>query len=322
MHNLIHFYYQNKKKIWKVIIIIALIIALIQILNYIVGRNGTSNNKNNNKVSSSKILEDVNGKEPTNTIVSSEKSLVDGNELSSTSLKTAKQAINDFINCCNNGEVDKAYNLLTEECKEELYPTIEFFKTNYIDGIFKEPKVCIIENWTNRTYKVTITEDMLTTGNNINGTESIDYITIAGDKDNYKLNVNSYIGRTKINKTTEKKDLEVKVVSKDTYMDYEKYNIEINNKSEKNVILDNLEKNNTIYLEDSNKVRYNVQIYKLQKNDMIINSGIKREVEIAFSNGYTTSRKMENLVFSKLIFNDKSNVESNGQETYEFYIDL
>ena len=50
---------------------------------------------------------------------------------------------------------------------------------------------------------------------------------------------------------------------------------------------------------------------------MMINSGVKKNIEITFSNGYTTSRKLKYLVFSKLISN---NIDK--QTTYAFYINL
>lgn len=315
MHNIIHFYYQNKKKIWTVILITALIIGIIKFLNYMAGNKKPNNNKNQYKNS----IEEINGQEPTNAIISNNSSLVDGEELSPHSLKTAKETINSFIDYCNNGEVENAYNVLTNECKEELYPTLDIFKNNYWKDFFREPKMCIIENWTNMTYKVTVIEDMITTGNNPDKNTYIDYMTIVSDGNVNKLNINNYIGRKEINKKTEKNNIIAKVISKDTYMDYEKYNIQIDNNSDKNVMLDNLEESDTIYLQDSKEVKYNSYNYKIQRNDMIINKGMKKNIEITFSNGYTPSRELKYLVFSRLISN---NSDINNQETYAFYIEL
>lgn len=318
MHNIIHFYYQNKKKILTIILITALVIGIIKFLNYMVG----NKKYNNNQYQDNNIIIDMNEGEPTNTIILDNNSLVDGGQISSASVTAAKNTIDNFINYCNNGEIEDAYNILSDECKEELYPTIDIFKQNYINGFFDKQRMCVIENWTNMTYKVTIVDDMLTTGNNIDKNAYIDYMTIVQDKDIYKLNINNYIGRTEINKTTEKNDIEINVISKDTYMDYEKYNIQVNNKSNNNVILDNLEESDTIYLQDLKDIKYSAQNYKIQKNDMIINSGIKKNIEITFSNGYIASREFKYLVFSKLISNANKDNDINSQETYTFYINL
>lgn len=318
MHSIRHFYYQNKKKIWIIIIVVVVIIGIINLLNYLLKQRNSGNNKQIND----NIIENINGKENTNAIVSDNKSLVDGTSISSNSLKIAKEIINNFISYCNNGEVEQAYDLLTEECKEELYPTLEVFKKNYWQGFFTRNKVALIENWTSSTYKVTIIEDMLATGNVADTDTYIEYMTLLEKNKTYKLNINNYIGRTEINKTSEKNDLEIKVVSKDTYMDYEVYNLQINNKSEKNVILDTLQDSDTIYLQDTKEIKYKAHNHKLQANDLTINKGTKKNIEVTFSNGYTTSRKIEYLVFSKLISDYKNNLDINNQETYTFYIDI
>lgn len=315
MRNILHFYYQNRKKIWAIILVIVIIIGLIRLLNYIVGHK--SPDSNNNIYQDNNIIKDINGNSSTNAIISSNNSLVDGGKISSSTLKSAKDTIESFINYCNNGEVEQAYNLLTDECKEELYPTLEIFRENYWKGFFEKQRICVIENWTSNTYKITITEDMLTTGNSINKNSYIDYVTIVKSENSYKLNINNYIGSTEINRSTEKNDIEIKVLRKNTYMDYETYEIQVNNKSKNNIILDNLEQSDTIYLQDSKDIKYIAQNYKLQNNDMMINSGVKKNIEITFSNGYTTSRKLKYLVFSKLISN---NIDK--QETYAFYINL
>lgn len=319
MRNILHFYYQNRKKIWMIILIIVIIIGLIRLANYIVGH---KSHNPDNTYQNGNTIKDINGNSSTNAIISSNNSLVDGGQISSSTLKTAKDTIESFINYCNNGEVEQAYNLLTDECKEELYPTLEIFRENYWKGFFEKQRICVIENWIGNTYKVTITEDMLTTGNSINKNSYIDYVTIVRSENSYKLNINNYIGRKEINKTTEKNGIEVNVVRKDTYMDYETYEIQVNNKSNKDVMLDNLKESDTIYLQDSKDVKYIAQNYKLQNNDMIINSGLKKNIKITFSNGYTTSRELKYLVFSKLISDYNSRVDINKQETYAFYIDL
>lgn len=318
MHIIRHFYYQNKKKIWTIIVVVVVIIVIINLLNYLLKQRDITNNKQIND----NIIENINGKENTNAIISDNKSLVDGTPISSNSLKTAKELINNFVSYCNNGEVEQAYELLTEECKEELYPTLEIFKKNYWQGLFNKKKVAIIENWINSTYKVTIIEDMLATGNTTDTNKYIEYVTLVEKNKSYKLNINNYIGRTEINKTNEKNSIEIKVISKDTYMDYEIYNLQVNNKSEKNIILDTLQNSDTIYLQDEKEIKYKAYNYKLQANDITINQGTKKNIEITFSNGYTTGRKIEYLVFSKLISNYRNDVDINNQETYTFYIDI
>lgn len=315
MRNLIHFYYQNKQKIWKVILIIALILIMIQILNNI----AVNDNSTNNIVNTENTGNNSNKKEESNTVISSNNSLVNGQQISSTKLKEAQEIINSFIEACNNGNVQEAYNILTEECKEELYPTLEIFKENYWRGLFKSKKMCFIENWTESTYKVSIEEDVLSTGN-VNQSKYMEYMTIIEDGDLYKLNINNYIGRTKINKKAKINDVEISVITKDTYLDYEIYNLQIINNSEKDILLDSLEDVDTIYLRDAKNIKYSAYMHKLLKSDMLISPGLTRNIEITFSNGYITNRKYDSIVFSELVFDYQADREK--QEIKQISIDI
>ena len=106
--------------------------------------------------------------------------------------KEAKKIIDNFVTYCNNGEIEEAYNLLSEECKEELFPDLETFKNNYHSKIFTDYKMYNLMAWINSdncfTYKVEITEDILTTG----GASELnieDYYTIVKNNNEYKLNI-------------------------------------------------------------------------------------------------------------------------------------
>ena len=69
-----------------------------------------------------------------------------------------------FINHCMNGNIQEAYNMLTENCKNEKYKTINEFKSNYIDTLFNvKIEEYRIEN-ENEIYTIYLTEDMLVTG--------------------------------------------------------------------------------------------------------------------------------------------------------------
>jgi len=74
--------------------------------------------------------------------------------------------------------------MLTDRCKEWLYPTLKNFKINYIDNIFEgKEKVYSFENWYKNTYYVTITESSLSTGKILAEKEAKhDYITIDNQK--------------------------------------------------------------------------------------------------------------------------------------------
>lgn len=307
MYNLIRFFNQNRKKIFWIILIIVFLFLLIQLLDWI-AQNKTNeeiivvNNQTNNKA---------------NELVT-DKSLVSGQTISSSYLNLATDTINEFIDYCNNGELQKAYDMLTDECKEEMFSTIDSFKRIYYDGNFNgEKKSCTIENWVGNTYRINLTGDILSTGNLKNSGTNQDYITIVELDDEIKLNINGYISRKNSNKSTKHDGLEIKIETIDTYMDYEIYNLSIINDTEHAIYLGDCNDTEAIYLLDSYEMKYKFYGNEIAQNQLIISSNSKRNLRIKFSNTYSSNRNIKKLVFSKMIFNYNEYVMTENKEDYE-----
>lgn len=293
------YYNQNKKTIWKVTGIIVFFILLIQLLNYFAKSkniNNISNNINNNSSF-------INNSNYTDLSVSSDKSVL-SNEKMTTSSSSELETINQFFNYCNNGEVDKAYSLLSDECKQEMYPELKYFKNNYYKTVFNGKKKNIsIENWTGSTYKTDINDDILSTGiynkNNIRQ----EYITTIKTNDNqYKLNINNYIGRKVLEKSCKSiPNVELLAKNKDIFMDYEIYTFKIRNNTEMPIMLDNLKRIDSMYLEDSQGLKYSSYTNEIASSELLIRSKETREIKIKYYNKYTSNRIIRNIVFSRVI---------------------
>ena len=78
--------------------------------------------------------------------------------------KKEKGLISKFIQYCNTNEIDKAYDLLSDECKKEKYKTKEEFLQKYIYKFFYinicEDEILKEED----RYIIYLTQDMLITG--------------------------------------------------------------------------------------------------------------------------------------------------------------
>lgn len=294
--NLIRYYNQNRKKIWRILIIIASALLLLQLVNYFYKINHEKaiavNNTNN------VILEN-----PSNSIkVTANESVVTGKSRQTNQLQKETTVIDDFFSYCNNKELQKAYNLLTDECKSQMYNTKEVFEQTYYQDVFKgENKTCSIENWIDNTYKVKIVDDILTTGKSNNGYFKQDYITVERVNDEYKLNINNYIGFTKINKKTTYKNITIEVVSKNTYKEYEEYNIKVTNETENTVLLDRRFDSKTLSIQDSKEVKYSSYSHELTEPMLTVPSGQTKEVTIKFYSSYVSTKKIEYMIFSDLI---------------------
>ena len=310
MHNLKRFYDQNRKGIWMAIIIIASIFILLQLLNYFARRN------NEKELSNSVNIEEININEKTNTNVNlkSSTSAITGESVSSKNLNTATETIEKFINFCNEKKLDEAYNMLTEECKNEMYTSVNIFEQAYYNNVFNgEEKSCNIENWTGDIYKVNIVGDMLATGKSNNGYTKQDYITVKKEENNYKLNINNYIGNKKIDKTTEKDGIEINIISKNTYMDNEQYTIKVTNNSQNNISLDGLSNVKSLYLQDSKGAKYSAYVQELTEPTLKVQAGQTKEVTIKFYSNYVSNKNIEYIIFSDMII-----YSGQGSEKIEF----
>ena len=185
--------------------------------------------------------------------------------------------------------------MLTDECKEEMFSTVDELKEDYYNNIFNgERKSFEIENWANNTYKVDIVPDMLATGKSNNGEVMQDHITVDDDK----LNINNYIGRTNIEKSKENDGVTITINYKDAYMDYEKYNITVKNEGDRQITLDSLENPDTMYIEDRNGVKYSSYNHELTKEQMQIGVGETNTLEIKYYSTYISTKDIRRLVFS------------------------
>ena len=198
MFNIVRWYNQNRKKIWKIILIILIILLVIQIINYMY-ETKIFNKSNNTNISSSNI--NYIG----NVIITEDTSGITGESISENDIKLL-QVLNDFVAYCNEANIEEAYKLISDECKDEIYSNIEIFRNSYYNVIFQGNKKNVsIDNWIGNTYKVSYNEDFLSTGKYSEENTIQDYITIVKDaNEEYKLNINKYISR-KLTDRSEKK---------------------------------------------------------------------------------------------------------------------
>lgn len=310
MHNFIRYYNQNRKMIWGIAIIIAFLIVLLQLINHFVGqKNSNMQNQFNHRENTEEILE--------NAGLESTYSAVTGEIIPNHTLESMTEVINQFFKYCNEGNIEQAYDLLTDECKEEMYNTIQRFQEDYYKYIFQNTRMSYtMENWANNTYHINFKRDLLSSGGKVEGEKFSDYITVVRTNDGYKLNINSYIGRTEIGSVTEHDGISVTVESKDTYMEYETYKIKVKNDTGEDIILDPKEDTKSTYIVDSNGVRYVAFLNEIPDNDLYIKNKYEKILKIKFSNNYSSNRKIENMFFNNI---EKQN---NSKERITFYANI
>ncbi len=308
MFNIIRNFNQNRKMYLEILLVIVFVFIVLGLIN-----NMTKENKNNTRINSE------NATRLTNDVIS-DKSAVSGQEISKNRLNKETEAIKNFLDYCNDSKVDLAYEMITEDCKNAMFPTVDDFNKIYYSKLFDvSNKQFAIENWSQNVYKIQIMNDILSTGQINNNATKTDYITVISEGEDYKLNINNYVSKKNINKSTEKENIKIMITDVDTYMDYEIYNLTIENNSDNKIMLDTGNDSKNVYLLDSNDMKYYFYNNEIIENQMIISSKYKTNVKIKFSNKYSSNRKIEQLVFSKLIL-DYDKYKENQDKYNEFYM--
>ncbi len=319
MHNLLRYYYQNKYKIWGVIIFIVLLILVIQVVNFMVTRmNGQdSNNPISSNISSNTL---INNKE-TNSYITGDTSAVTGEQINTTNLENARVIIENFISACNNGNIEEAYSYLSDECKQELYTDVNQFKTLYFDAIFGgNKKNASIENWILNTYKVDITEDIMATGN-ANGIKTQDYMTVVEEDDEIKLNINSFVGIEESDKEQTVENIKFTIMNKKTYVDYEEYELQVENNTGSRILLDSKQSTQSIYVLDDNETKYYSYSNEILSEFLSINNGFSTRLTIKFHKSYSLDNPTSDIVFSDVILNYNDNIsEDIERQTIEINV--
>ena len=133
MTRFIRYFSQNRIRIIITILIVVFIIIIIQVVNYILKQSRTEYQPSN-----SITIED--------TSIPSE-SVITGEKLPEETTNTNIETIQQFVDYCNNKQYENAYNLLSQDCKDELYNTLDTFINNYCNNIFTTNITYNLELW-------------------------------------------------------------------------------------------------------------------------------------------------------------------------------
>ena len=297
-------YINNKTKVLTAIFVIVVIILVSIIVNFL---NALQLNEVQTNTETNVNVQENNTPigNFTDIYVGDSESVVTGENMSSAQV-TIIDTINQFVQLCNEGNVNEAYNMLSDECKEEVYPSLDSFSNNYYNAIFNGQKKNIaVENWVNSIYKVTFENDALSTGVYTEEGTIQDYITVTRNENNeLRLNINNYIGREEINKThTDASNVTITVLRSDTYMDYETYTYSVTNKTNNTILLDDKFSTDNMYVEDENGNQYTAYIHELSEAQLTLTPGETKEITIKYYSRYGSTKNINKVVFNKIILN-------------------
>lgn len=310
MHNLIKFYYENRIRVWTIILAIIFIFVLIQLLN--------SFSRQQKIEKQSKNTEE----ETTSNVVSYDdesQTIMSGEEVPSLYKDDFGKLIDEFYTYCINHQPDEAYELLSVNMRNVKYKSIDIFKDLYYNNRFEGNKQYSFQSWSQSNdiyiYQVKIFDDMLSTGKSTEQEYSEDYITIVPEEDTYKLNIDGYIGRKEIYKKASNDILQISAQISDIYMNYEVYTFNVKNNTDEKVILDTRDNTKTTFLVDNSGNNFYSLLYENKKSDLILEPQEMKTIEIKFNDAYRDNIEIKEINFQDIVkydeYTQNNNIDAN-----------
>lgn len=319
MSKLRKYYYDNKTKIWKTILIVVSLFALLYFINFLM-RNQSQ------EILTSQEQNNIQNTVVDNTSLTTNQSVVGGGTMDENKLEEDINIIEQFINLCNKKDFEQAYELLSNDCKNNVFNNnFNDFKRTYCDKIFSTKKTYTSENWSGDIYKIRLVEDILATGQSSTMGNAIqEWYTVVEENNVKKLNINNYIGGKNYNSTSSTLNgITIKVLNSNTYKDYENYTIEVTNNTNNTIYLDDGENTSTIYIQDSKGVKHEAASSEIIFSTFVIPKGQTQRYTIKFTNSYVSNREITQMVFDKIILNYDEYIKSNDySNTLSFIINL
>lgn len=288
MNRFIRYWNQNRKNILITLLIVIFIFIIIKVINNLL----KEDNKNISYTNTIQIEDTSIPKE----------SVITGQEVPEEITNNNLDIIKSFVEFCNTKQYERAYNLLSDECKKEKYNTINEFTEIYCKKIFESEKTYNLELWfTNEgdyTYRVTyINNNILQTGNIDSSKNFEDYITVTIEN---KLNISSFIKKKTINSKSENEQFSISISNEYVYKDYTEYEITIKNNSDNTILISN-GNSDDISITDKNDVKYKSALNENPIKDFEINPNAEKTIRVKFYKIYGTDRKIEFMKFNNII---------------------
>ena len=283
MNRFIRYFNQNRVKVVIIILIIAFIIFLIYTINNILKR----------------VNDNVEYGEP-NTVVDTSRpteSVITGEEIPEETVEENSNIIEQFVEYGNAGDYQSAYNLLTEDCKQEVFNDLDSFIIGYCNEIFRTKKIYQLELWFNvlnlYTYRITYIEDNIMQTGSLDSSNNIeDYITVKTIDNEKKLSIGGLIEKTNETSSESKNGITITINSRTRYRSIEEYNITLINATNTTVVFSEGINSNDICLKDNNDTEYDIVLSEIPNSYLELAPGEMRTLDMRFYKMYNPYRRL------------------------------
>ena len=309
-----NFIKRNKNKIsdlGKKLIIVAIVVFIATII--LSFTKNTSKDEDNNTVKEAYT--------PRETVI-------EGKDISEEQYESDTNVLNQFLEYCNNKQIEEAYNLISEDCKENIYKTIDVFKQSYYNPIFAEKRAYNLQSWVSTdsytVYRIRYTTDMLSTGKYQENNVYQDYITLIKNAESPKVSIGNFVLAEECDKKTEVNEISARIIKKVIYTEDEEYEIEVRNKTNKTIMLDSLNSTDNIKLIADSNLTYPTYISKIYKQDVILKPKDIKRIKLRFKKSCSSNKKTEYIQFYKVIRDYETYTQDtqNYTDTFSFRIKI
>ena len=235
-----------------------------------------------------------------------------------TNLDTIEGVMSKFVSHCNKNEIQDAYDMITDECKNALYKTSEEFANKYVKNVFNEEKEYSMQKWfatgNTVTYEIKFLGDILATGGK--GNISQEYYTFIKTENSYKINVNNYIYGRHLNKEVKEKGVTVKIKNINVYNTYEEYELSFTNNTLQEICLTGNKYVKNIYLKNSRGTTYSSLNSKFDNVEISLKPNNTKNYTVKFNKNYNPQNQVNTLVLSDVIFNYQEYLKYENKSDY------
>lgn len=304
--NLNEKYQRNKAVIW---FIVAVVVLFILVMNNMDKVSKTIRGSSNTTTTSGSVSNDEKMAE----IVSgSDDNYSEIYEKTKELHMSKEDCIKFFVQLCNSGKVDTAYEYLTDACKETLYPTKQSFIDAYYSVIFKISKECDITEVKNDTYRVKLLNDKIATGGKtVTEGETIEYMTV---EPGWKISISGLIKCDKNEITSIAPMFTVYVDKTEVYMDHVVCNIRVKNNTMADIYINDAD-NSNIYIRDELDGVYPVDSTSMYDTDYLVSARSEKSIKLTFNINYAEHSNIKEMYFGNIKIVNKEFLDENNEIT-------
>ena len=238
-----------------------------------------------------------------------------------------EEKIKNYVDACNEGNFEKAYNMLSDDCKTYSFDNNIQNYVTHVKVKMPMPKKYFIQDYSetklgNKSmyiYEVRYTDDFLATGlTNSNYSYIPEKFVFYRDSDGVlQMNIGDFLYHEDIKSISENEYLKVDVADKVVEYEIERYNVKFTNRSDKTIVISDNQEADEVLLVLPQETRKLEGVEKI-----VLKPGESLDKELTFSKYADDGDVSQSILFSSLrIMENYSGTEDVSEDIIKQEID-